>query len=250
MPYTFDFAISFSRECRSEARQLAKFLEDQGAVVFYDRSFSAHLLGKPLDDEFPRVFGRSTRFFVPFVSAAYARRPWPQYEWAIAKLEATRRQDEFILPLRVDDSLLLGLPDTIGYLDLREVKLSKVSDILISKLESSTTKVATRSEKGEWVVTFGVNLEELDGHGLPPETPLRLPRLYDWLLKDLMKRLAKGSWSVPQIIEDSRTGETQSVRMTIEWDPSMRALDFGEMAWWELLEFTPYDAMFGDGEVR
>ena len=250
MSYTFDFAISFSRECRCRARKLAQLLEEQGAIVFYDHSFVEHLLGKRLDDELAWVFGGATRYFVPFVSAGYTRRPWPHYEWSIAKLEADRRQEEFILPLRVDDSLLLGLPDTVGYLDLRDIGLGNVADILIRKLESSTTKIGTGAEKGEWVVTFGLKMEDLDGHELPPDAPSDTPWLYDWLTEDLMKRLAQGSLSPARIIEDLRTGETLSVRLSFVWDPSKGALDFGEMAWWDLLELSPYDAIYGNDEGR
>lgn len=248
--YAFDFAISFSREYRSHARKLAELLEDQGAVVFYDHSFLEHLLGKRLNDELAWVFGEATRYFVPFVSAGYTLRPWPQYEWTIAKLETERRREEFILPLRVDDSLLFGLPDTIGYLDLRDIELDKVADILIRKLNSSITKIGTGSEKGEWVVTFCVKMEDLDGQELPPDAPSDTPWLYDWLTEDLMKRLAQGSFSAARIIEDLRTGETLSVRLDFFWDPSKGALDFGEMAWWDLLELSPYDAIYGDDESR
>ena len=250
MSYTFDFAISFSRECRCRARKLAELLEEQGAIVFYDHSFVEHLLGKRLDDELAWVFGAATRYFVPFVSADYTRRPWPQYEWSIAKIEAERRQEEFILPLRVDDSLLLGLPDTAGYLDLRDIGLGNVADILIRKLESSTIKINTGSEKGEWVVTFGLKTEDLDGLELPPDAPSDIPWLYDWLTEDLIKRLAQGSLSAASIVEDLRTGETLSVRLSFMWDPSKRELDFGDMAWWDLLELSPYDAIYGNGEDR
>ena len=250
MSYTFDFAISFSRECRPLANELADLLENRGAIVFYDYSFLEHLLGKRLDDELAWVFGEATRYFVPFVSAGYARRPWPQYEWTIAQLEAERRQEEFILPLRVDDSLLVGLPSTVGYLDLRSIKLDEVSDILIGKFGSSTGQAGTGSKKGEWVVTFGLKMEDLDGQDLPRDAPSDTPWLYDWLTDDLMKRLTHGSLSSAHIVEDSRAGETLSVRLSFIWDPSKGALDFGDIAWWDLLELSPYSAIYGGDERR
>ena len=248
MAYAFDFAISFSRECRDRARILAELLEEQGAIVFYDHSFLEHLLGKRLDDELAWVFGGATRYFVPFVSTGYRGRPWPQYEWSIAKLEAERRQEEFILPLRVDDSLLFGLPDTVGYLDLREIGLDRVADVLIRKLKVSKTKIDTGPNEGEWVVTFGVKTEDLHRQKLPADAPSDTPWLYDWLTEDLMKRLTQGALPTARVIEDLRTGETLSVRLQFMWDPSEGALDFGELAWWELLELSPYDAIFGDGD--
>lgn len=245
MDYTFDFAVSFARDCRPRAEKLASLLEQQGATVFYDRSFLAHLLGRRLDDELGWVFGEGTRFFVLFVSAEYTRNPWPQYEWSIAKLEAKRRDEAFVLPLRVDDSLLVGLPDTVGYLDIRDIGLEDVADILMAKLEGSKTKAGSRSTKGEWIVTFGLNLEELDWEEMPTDAPSHTPWLYEWLREDLMKRLSEGSLSAAQITEDSRNGETMGVRLAFMWDPAEGSLDFGDMGWWEILELCPYDAIYG-----
>ena len=245
--YTFDFTISFSRECRSAARVLAGLLEERGATVFYDHAFIENLLGKQLDDEFAWIFGEATRYFVPFVSAGYKSRPWPQYEWNIAKLEAERRAQEFVLPLRVDDSILVGLPDTVGYLDLRDVELDEVADILIRKLEGPAREGRTGPE--EWIVAFGVSLEDLHDQGLPSEAPADTPRLYDWLTDDLVKRVRQGrALSAAKVVEDSRTGDTLSVRMQFTWDPSEGALDIGDVEWWELLELSPYDAVYGDGQ--
>lgn len=247
--YIFDFAISFSRECRYLARKLADLLEERGAIVFYDHSFAEHLLGKQLDDEFGWIFGEATRYFVPFVSEGYKNRPWPQYEWNVATLEEARREQEFVLPLRVDDSLLVGLPFTVSYLDLRDVELGEVADILIRKLEGSTREDRTSPRKGKWVVTFGINLEELHDQRKPPEAPSDTPRFYDWLTDGLVKRLRQGTaLSAVRVVEDLRTGETLSVRLQFTWDPGGGALDIGDVAWWELLELSPYDAVYGDGQ--
>ena len=250
MDYTFDFAISFAQECRTRAGRLAALLEEQGAIVFYDHSFLEHLVGKRLDDELGWVFGEATRYFVPFVSAEYTRRPWPQYEWNIAQLEVQRREEEFVLPLRVDDSLLVGLPDTVGYLDLRNTGLAKVAEILMRKLIASTPRAGSASEKGEWVATFGLKLEDLDGEELPPDAPSNTPWLYDWLIEDLMKQLSERVLTAARVTEDSRNGETLSVRVRFMWNPSMGSLDFGELGWWEILELCPHDEIYGDGNGR
>ena len=248
--YTFDFAISFSGECRGRAERLAGLLEARGAVVFYDRSFLGHLLGKRLDDEFAWLFGAATRYFLPFVSAGYKNRPWPQYEWSVANQEAERRQHEFIVPLRVDDSLLFGLPDTVAYLDLRELPLDHVADILIRKLDGAKTAPPTKPAKGDWVVTFGLRMEDLHAHELPADAPSDTPHLYDWLADDLIERLTqRTALETVRLTEELRTGETLSVRLKFTWDPGRGALDFGDLPWWELLELQPYAAIYEDGET-
>ena len=249
--YIFDFAISFSGEYRCRAERLASLLEERGAVVFYDRSFLVPLLGRRLDDEFDWLFGAATRYFVPFVSAGYTRRPWPQYEWAVAKQEADRRQQEFVLPLRVDDSRLFGLPDTVAYLDLRQLTLDQVADILVRKLNGSRARLDTKPAKGDWVATFGLNMEDVHAHQLPPDAPSNTPQLYDWLFDDLIKRLNKRTSLQPvRATEDLRTGETLSVRVKFVWDPICGALDFGNMVWWQLLELAPYTAVYDVGETH
>ena len=249
MSYEFDFAISFSGECRPRAEELAELLVAKEASVFYDNFFRGHLLGKRLDNEFSWVFGPETRFFVPFVSAAYTQKQWPQYEWSIAKREAEKRREEFILPLRVDDSLLVGLPDTVSYLDLRCTGLKEVADLLFQKLERSREQDVQLQRTQDWVVTFGLSMDDLEGEGLPPEAPSEVVRLYDWLTDELLNRLSQTPLAPVQIVEDSRNGETLSVRLSFAWAPSKGPLDFGDMGWWQLLELAPFDDIYGEGGV-
>ena len=250
MRYAFDFALSFSGECRALAKELSELLVERGASVFYDDSFLVHLFGKRLDDEFSGKFGEETRFFVPFVSFGYAQRPWPQYEWGVAKFEAQRRDEEFILPLRVDDTHLFGLPDTVCYLDLRTMELLEVANVLIAKLEASFVSRESEPQSREWVATFGMLLEKLEEEELPVNAPRDVPMLYDWLTEDLMERLGQTSMPHVQILEDLRDGEQLSIRLGFEWDLSKEALNFGDLGWWELLELAPHEDVFGctDGE--
>lgn len=246
MSYTFDFAISFSRESRPQAKKLKNFLVDRGARVFYDDSYLPHLLGKRLDDELGWVFSSATRYFVPFVSAEYTRRSWPQYEWSIGKLEAEKREEEFILPLRVDDSLLVGLFDTISYVDLRQVSLKEVADILMRKLQQSSGLNDTADGEENWIVTFGLKMEEITREVLPECAPMETYLLCDWLIDDLITRLENAGLKDAQVIEDFRTGETLSVRLCFAWEQATHALEFGNVDCWELLEFAPIKDVYNN----
>ena len=245
MTYAFDFAVSFSAECRSCAENLSVLLTKKGAKVFYDNFYLEHLLGKRLDQELSSVFGEATRYFVPLVSSHYALRAWPQYEWSIAKLEAERRDQEFILPLRVDDTVLVGLPDTVHYLDLRTMNLEEVADILYRKLDTSKKYINIGHGKQDWVVTFGITLESLEEVVLPKGAPSEFPALYDWLIQELVVRLRGKSLSRMRVVEDLRTGETLSVRLSFRWDSAAGALDLDNMGFWNLLEFAPYVDVYG-----
>ena len=246
MERQFDFAISFSADYRPVAKELAEQLSERGAVVFYDGSHRAHLLGKRLDHEFAWVFGEGTRFFLPIVSASYTEKIWPQHEWAIARQEAEiRHEEEFILPLRADDSLLVGLRATVSYMDLRQYTVNQVADLLIEKLGDPTVAMTRTHREQSWVATFGLLIHDvLESEDLPPEVPTDYARLCDWLTKDLERRLSLTSLATPRLTEDARNGETFSLRMAFEWSPSKSPLEFGEMGWWELLELIPYDQVY------
>ena len=241
--------MSFSGECRTRAEELAELLSAKGALVFYDNFFRAHLLGKRLDNEFSQVFGYETRFFVPFVSAAYTQKQWPQYEWGVAKREAEKRRGEFILPLRVDDSPLVGLSDTVAFLDLRRTGLKEVADLLFQKLERSTEQDVRFQRTQDWVATFGLSMDEVTGEALPPEAPSEVVRLYDWLTDELRNRLDQTPLAPVRVVEDLRTGETLSVRLAFAWNPSKGPLDVGDMGWWQLLELAPFEDIYGEGGV-
>ena len=244
MSYAFDFALSFSGEYRKLAMELSELLVQRKARVFYDEFFLTHLFGKRLDGEFARKFGAETRFLVPFVSHEYAQRPWPQYEWSVASSESHRREEEFILPLRVDDTHLLGLSDAVCYLDLRTMDLVEVADVLISKLGATADSSEGEPQIREWMATFGLLLEALEEDELPASAPHDFPMLYDWLTRDLLSKLKRTSMSDVQVLEDLRNGECLSVRFRFEWNLANHALDFGDIGNWELLELAPCNEIY------
>jgi len=236
----FDFAISFAGDDRRTAERLGTLLSDGGATVFIDTPHRAHLVGKRLDREFEWVFGSGTKYFVPIISRAYADRPWPQYEWSVAIREAERRSEEFILPLRLDDSLVFGLRSTVGHIDLRHHSVEEVAELLLEKLTG-----ARAAEVTHWVAAFGILVEEVLISGeLPPSAPTDYPHLCDWLAADLLARLRASPVKDPRLTEDSRNGETFSVRVAFHWKPQAGPLEFGALDWWDLLEVLPFDRVY------
>jgi hypothetical protein len=239
----FDFAISFAGNERTLGERLASLLNARGAAVFIDSFYRSHLLGKRLDRKFKWVFGPGTKYFVPLVSQSYADRSWPQYEWDVAIREAQKRDpQEFILPLRIDDAILVGLPSTVRYIDLRKHSINEVADLLIDKLKGTMGTDVTH-----WVATFGLLIEAvLESGKLPTTAPRFYPHLCDWLAEDLLTRLRSSSISNVRITEDSRNGETFSLRIEFKWKSKEEPLDFGKLDWWEVLEVLPYDRVYHD----
>ncbi|MEX0677180.1 MAG: tetratricopeptide repeat protein [Pirellulales bacterium] len=134
--YDYDAALSFAGEDRKLARTLAGKLTSSGLRVFYDHDHKSYLWGKS-QDEFKQICGPRSRFVVPFISQHYVTRDWPLFEFGIAKREEKKRKVESILPIRIDDSQLVGLPDHRIYLSLDEDGIDGISAALVLKCKSA-----------------------------------------------------------------------------------------------------------------
>ena len=135
MPATFDVAISFAGTERQHAQQLAIALRERGVSVFYDNFYADELWGQDLAAFFDDVFRKRARYCVMFVSGEYANRMWTTHERKSAMARAVAdREREYILPIRVDDTDLPGLPPSIGYLSLADRSVTQIAELLVKKV--------------------------------------------------------------------------------------------------------------------
>lgn len=135
--FKFDYAFSYAGEDREIARKIAEELAKQGVKVFFDDFYNTELVGKDLSVYFGEVYGIGTRFVVIFLSKHYILKDWTNFEFEIARDEAGRRNKEFIIPIRLDDTIFHGLKRTIAYIPYKENDLGKIVEILLKKLKSS-----------------------------------------------------------------------------------------------------------------
>ena len=246
--FRFDFALSFAGENRETAEQLRESLRKRGAEVYYDRHFKSWLLGKRLGGVNQSVYGAWTRYVVVLVSMHYYEKDWCLHEFAIAMQEAKGRPTEFILPVRLDDTILPGLPSDTVYLDLREDSIDAISDYLMEKLRS--TELREEPPPTRWIATFGINIaEEIDEIEIPPTIPRDYVSVCDWLEEDLNRRLVNspiGFFSYPEL--SLRNGECLSVRIWFHWDSRSFSLDFGDLGPWVVLEVAPISDVYPEEE--
>ncbi|MCA1579132.1 MAG: TIR domain-containing protein [Acidobacteria bacterium] len=133
-PTSFDVAISFAGTERKQAERLAIILQDAGFSVFYDEFFPEYLWGKNLVDTFDEIFRKRARYCVIFVSKEYKERVWTNHERQSAQARALNEKGkEYILPIKVDDTELDGMPPTIGYVPLKK-GIETIGELLIKKL--------------------------------------------------------------------------------------------------------------------
>ena len=136
----YDVALSFAGEDRKHAKELADFLNKNGYSCFYDDNELANLWGKNLYDYLSSVYQDRARYCVMFLSQHYERKLWTNHERQMAQAKAFKENREYILPVRLDDTEIPGIPPTVGYLDLRSITIEEVYKALDKKFVGHNTK--------------------------------------------------------------------------------------------------------------
>jgi TIR domain len=121
-------------EQRDLVRYIAEHLIQAGFRVFYDEFEKADLWGKNLYDHLFEIYNSRALYCMIFISEAYSRKVWTNHERTAAQAAAFAVNREYILPVRVDDTKIPGLPDTIGYIDARHVSLDEIVRLAQEKL--------------------------------------------------------------------------------------------------------------------
>ena len=148
----YDVALSFAGEDRQHAKALAALLKAGGYWFFYDENELAQLWGKNLYDYLSSVYKDRARYCVMFLSQHYERKLWTNHERQMAQARAFQENREYILPVRLDDTEIPGIPPTVGYLDLRSMTIEEVYEALVMKLSGTTPKTAATDRTTSSVV--------------------------------------------------------------------------------------------------
>lgn len=133
-PFKYQVALSFAGQDRRITKQFAELLRQKGVTIFYDEYEKASLWGKDLYQHLAKVYKDYSQYCVVFVSKAYKRKTWTRHELKQAQARAFKENREYILPIKLDNTELPGLPETVGYLDVNDVPLDEIADVLVQKL--------------------------------------------------------------------------------------------------------------------
>jgi hypothetical protein len=152
---------SYASEDAVFASQLANELRQRGCSILMFSSSKPEgqdrLAGTDLD-ELPAQFD-SARVFVPIISGAYTAK-----KWTLAELRhACSRAHERIIPVVAEtapplDSLDVGLPPTIAYLDHAKLSLSEVASSIVRRLDVAQAKLKARRALGRLALVVGAFL--------------------------------------------------------------------------------------------
>jgi len=132
--FEYDVVLSFAGEDREYVEAVALLLRKNNIRVFYDRFEEANLWGKNLYSEFSVVYSTKSRYCMIFVSKHYVKKDWTNLELGAIQERSFTQRDEYTLPVRFDDSVLIGLKRTIGYIDARSNSPSQLVNIFLEKL--------------------------------------------------------------------------------------------------------------------
>jgi len=139
--YEYDIAVSFAGEDRKIVEKYCNQLSFHGLKVFYDEFKKADLWGTNLYDKLDEIYRTKALACVIFISKYYAVKVWTNHERQSAQARAILENKEYILPVKIDDTEIPGIPHTIGYIDLRKTSISELTDITIKKVKLLRTKL-------------------------------------------------------------------------------------------------------------
>ena len=132
--YEYDVALSYAGEDRAYADILASILKGSNVKVFYDQYEKPDLWGKNLYTHLSDIYGNKARFCVMFLSQHYASKQWTRHEREAAQARAFSENQEYILPIRLDDTEIPGITSTIAYLRWDQQTPENIADAILEKL--------------------------------------------------------------------------------------------------------------------
>src|SRR5262249_8968271 len=103
--------------------------------------------GKDLYAHLADVYQNKARYCLMLVSADYERRVWTNHERKSAQARALSEKNEYILPVRFDDTEIPGLPTTVGYLRFQHHDIRGICKLLLAKLSGTSTSSAATAEQ-------------------------------------------------------------------------------------------------------
>lgn len=132
--YDYEVALSFAGEDRDYVEQIAKILKKNNIRVFYDFYEKSNLWGKDLYEHLDNVYRFKSKFCILFLSANYKQKVWTDHERKSAQARAFKENDEYILPVKLDDTEIKGIRPTLGYLDGRKESPKSIVNLVKEKL--------------------------------------------------------------------------------------------------------------------
>jgi len=134
LAFDYDVALSFAGEDRRYVEEIASQLRSRNVTVFYDRYEQANLWGKELYVHLDEVYRKRARYCMMFLSESYASKVWTSHERKSAQARAMIEKNDYLLPVRLDDTEIPGMLPTVGYIKSSDFSSAQIVELVIQKL--------------------------------------------------------------------------------------------------------------------
>jgi len=143
IPDKFLVAFSFAGEQRQLVRSVAEAVEKRlgTGTVYFDDWYEHYLAGSDADTRLQDIYGRRAEMVVVCVSGNYGGKPWTLAEHEAIRalnmqLRTSPNANEVlrILPLRVGDGDVKGIPFNAICPDIRSRPIEQTADLIVNRL--------------------------------------------------------------------------------------------------------------------
>ena len=149
--FEYEIALSFAGEQRDYVEKISRELTRLNVKHFYDYNEQVNLWGKNLTQYLDSVYFEKALYFVPFISKEYVKKVWTRLEISSAldrnMNESLPDFQQYILPVRFDDTRVPGIVGSIAYIDATKSTPKELARMLYEKIHENNKIAGTDSEK-------------------------------------------------------------------------------------------------------
>lgn len=132
--YKYEVALSFAGEDREYVSKIAQNLRQKNIRVFYDEYEEVSLWGKDLYAHFDQIYREDSQYCILFLSQNYKNKLWTNHERISAQARAFEENNEYILPVKLDETSIPGIRPTLGYINSNKYSTSEIVEIITKKI--------------------------------------------------------------------------------------------------------------------
>jgi hypothetical protein len=137
--FKYDVAISYSGSDKHVARELSVLLNNSGVRVFFDEDEPQLIWGQDLAVFFESVYRDESKYCIIIVSKEYIERTWTNHERQAAISRAiANRGERYVLQVKLDESVLPGIPSTISYMSFKDHSPEQIAGIVVKILNADS----------------------------------------------------------------------------------------------------------------
>ena len=136
--FKYEVCTSFAGEDRAFVERVVSSLKRRKIKCFYDFDEQATLLGKDLFTYLDKVYREDARFCIMFISKHYPVKQWTNHERKSIQARVFESEDDYLIPVRLDDTEVPGVRPTLGYVDGRRHDPSQIAALIQTKVRGKT----------------------------------------------------------------------------------------------------------------